>query len=85
MEAVCFEVFERTSSSYTIACCDLQICTFYQGIKEARFTDTMVSYACFYVVLSIVAAIFKTSFFFQRLFDSDVFVPVMSLSLINHE
>jgi len=66
MEAVWFEVFERTSSSYTIACCDLQICTFYLGIQEARFTDTMISRVCFYVALSIVAAIFNhLSVFFQ--------------------
>lgn len=65
MEAVCFEVFERTSSSYTIACCDLQVYTFYLGIQEARFTDTMASHACFYVALGIVAAIFNhPSFFF---------------------
>lgn len=74
MEAVCFEVFERTSSSYTIACCDLQMRTFCLGIQEARFTDTMVSHAFFYITLGIVAAIFNhPSVFFQWLFDSDVF------------
>lgn len=85
MEAVCFEVFERTSRSYTIACCDLQICTFYLAIQEARFTDTMVSHACFYAVLGIVAAIFNHPSFFQWLFDSYVLVPIKSLFFINLE
>lgn len=68
MEAVCFEVFERTSSSYATAC-DLQTCTFYLGVQEARFTDTMVSHSCFYVALGVAyihAAVFNhRSFFLQ--------------------
>lgn len=89
MEAVCFEVFERTSSSYAIACCDLQTCTFFLGIQEARFTDTMVSHSCPYVALGVAyiyAAVFNhRSFFSQWLFDSDGFVPIMSLFFINLE